>query len=347
MAITVLIPALNPVESMLEVVDALATSDKITRILLVDDGSRDAHQAVFQSAATRPKVIVLRHAVNLGKGAALRTGINYFLCLNEPDAVLVTADADGQHLPDDIITVGEKAELTRADLVLGSRAFSGDVPMRSRFGNDLTRRIFRILVGPKVNDTQTGLRAIPRALMPKLLRSRANGYEFELQMLIMAAQVKINISAVPIQTVYIDENASSHFNPLKDSMRIYFVFIRFLSTSLLASVVDFIIFAIIFGMTQSLAWSIGIARLFSGTLNFTLNKDFVFRSRSSFIWSITKFAAQETLLAVISLLAIRSLMLRADWNPYAAKPLVEIVLFICSFAVQRVLVFERESDDEG
>ncbi len=346
MAITVLIPALNPVENLLDVVGALAASDKINHILLVDDGSRDAHQSVFDSAATRPKVTVLRHAVNLGKGAALRTGMNYFLCLNEPDAVLVTADADGQHLAEDIIAVGEKAELTRADLVLGSRTFSGDVPLRSRFGNDVTRRIFRILVGPKVTDTQTGLRAIPRALMPKLLRARANGYEFELQMLIMAAQDKINISAVPIQTVYIDENASSHFNPLKDSMRIYFVFIRFLSTSLLASVMDIIIFAIIYGMTQHLAWSIGIARLFSGTLNFTLNKGYVFRSRSRLAWSITKFAAQEALLAVISLLAIRNLMQHADWNPYIAKQLVEIVLFICSFAVQRVLVFERTQEDE-
>lgn len=346
MPITVLIPALNPAESLLGVVDALVASDKVTHILLVDDGSREAHQAVFQAAAARPKVSLLRHAVNLGKGAALRTGMNCFLCLDETDAVLVTADADGQHLPEDIIAVGEKAEASRSDLVLGSRAFSGDVPLRSRFGNDLTRRIFRLLVGPKVTDTQTGLRAIPRTLMPKLLRAKASGYEFELQMLIMAAQDKIPITAVPIQTVYIDENQSSHFNPLKDSMRIYFVFIRFLSTSLLASAVDYVIFAIIYGMTRSLAWSIGIARLFSGTLNFTLNKGFVFRSRASLVWSICKFAAQEALLAGLSLLAIRSLVLRAGWNPYLTKPLVEIVLFICSFAVQRVLVFEREPEDE-
>lgn len=346
MAIAVLIPALNPDKSMIVVVDALAASDKVSHILLVDDGSLDAHQAVFQSAATCPKVTVLRHAVNLGKGAALRTGINHFLCLDEPDAVLVTADADGQHLPEDIIAVGEKAKLKRADLVLGSRAFSGDVPLRSRFGNNLTRRIFRFLVGPRVTDTQTGLRAIPRALMPGLLRTKANGYEFELQMLIMAAQNKINISAVPIQTVYLEENASSHFNPLKDSMRIYFVFIRFLSTSLLASVMDIIIFAIIYSMTLHLAWSIGIARLFSGTLNFTLNKGYVFRSRTGLAWSITKFAAQESLLAVLSLLAIHNLMEHANWNPYIAKQLVEIGLFICSFAVQRVLVFERGQDED-
>ena len=346
MAITVLIPALNPAESMLDVVVALAASDKITHIILVDDGSSEAHQSVFQSAATRPKVTLLRHAVNLGKGAALRTGMNQFLCHDEAGSVLVTADADGQHLPEDILAVGDKAEASRGDLVLGARAFSGNVPLRSRFGNDLTRRIFRFLVGPKVTDTQTGLRAIPRALMPKLLRAKASGYEFELQMLIMAAQAKINITAVPIQTVYIDENASSHFNPLKDSMRIYFVFIRFLSTSLMASVVDFILFAIVFGLTHSLGWGIGIARLFSGTLNFALNKGFVFHSRSSLVWSITKFAAQEALLGSLSLLAIRSLMRHGDWNPYLAKPVVEIVIFICSFAVQRVLVFEREPDEE-
>ncbi len=346
MPITVLIPALNPAESLLGVIDALAASDKVGRILLVDDGSHDAHQPLFQTAAARPKVTLLRHAVNLGKGAALRTGINCFLCRNEANAVLVTADADGQHLPQDIIAVGEKAETSRADLVLGCRAFSGEVPLRSRFGNDLTRRIFHFLVGPKVTDTQTGLRAIPRTLMPKLLRAKSSGYEFELQMLIMAAQEKIALAEVPIQTVYIDENKSSHFNPLKDSMRIYFVFIRFLSTSLLASVMDFVIFAIIFGATHSLAWSIGVARLFSGTLNFMLNKGFVFRSRSGLAWSIAKFAAQEALLAAFSLLAIRTLVQRADWNPYLAKPLVEIVIFICSFAVQRVLVFNQKQDEE-
>jgi glycosyltransferase involved in cell wall biosynthesis len=346
MAITILIPALNPADSMLEVVDALVAANQVTHIILVDDGSSEVHQPLFKVAAARPKVTLLRHAVNLGKGAALRTGMNHFLCADGPDNVLVTADADGQHLPQDIIAVGAKAETCRDELVLGSRAFSGDVPLRSRFGNDLTRRIFRILIGPKVGDTQTGLRAIPRSLMPGLLRARSNGYEFELQMLIMAAQAKIDITQVPIQTVYIEDNKSSHFNPLKDSMRIYFVFIRFLSSSLTASVVDFIIFAIIYGTTHSLLWSIGIARLFSGTLNFALNKGFVFHSRARLAWSVAKFAAQEALLAALSLLSIRALIRQAGWNPYAAKPVVEIVLFICSFAVQRLVVFEREPDED-
>lgn len=345
MSINVLIPALNPAESMLDVVRSLLASAKVSHVILVDDGSSESFQPVFQAAVLLSKVTLLRHAVNLGKGAALRTGMNHFLCRNETDSVLVTADADGQHLPEDIIAVGEKAESSRADLVLGSRAFSGDVPLRSRFGNDLTRRIFRVLIGPKVTDTQTGLRAIPRALMPKLLRARASGYEFELQMLIMAAQAKINISSVPIQTVYIDDNKSSHFNPLKDSMRIYFVFIRFLSTSLVASVLDFIIFALIYGMSCSLGWSIAIARLFSGTVNFAMNKGFVFHSRSRLVGSIAKYAAQEALLGSLSLLAIRGLMRHAAWNPYLAKPLVEVVIFVCSFAVQRVLVFEREPDE--
>lgn len=346
MAITVLIPALNPAESMLGVVDALEKDEKVTHIIIVDDGSSSAHQPVFQTAAARPKVTLLRHAVNLGKGAALRTGMNYFLCADSPDAVLVTADADGQHLPADIIAVGEKAIAAPSDLVLGSRAFSGDVPLRSRFGNNLTRRIFRFLIGPRVTDTQTGLRGIPRSLMPRLLRAKSTGYEFELQMLIMAAETKINITAVPIQTVYIDENASSHFNPVKDSMRIYFVFIRFLSSSLISSAVDFAIFSILFGMKFGLGKSIAIARVFSATLNFSLNIGFVFHSRSRLAWSVFKFAAQETLLASLSFLAIHSLTRHAGWNAYLTKPIVEIGLFICSFAVQRLLVFEREPDSE-
>lgn len=346
MAIVVLIPALKPSDDLLKVIDPLVASEKVSQVIVVNDGSPPEFDRVFEQADAKPKTIVLRHAVNLGKGVALRTGLNYFLCNADPHDVIVTADADGQHLPADILAVGEKAESAPEKLVLGSRAFSGDVPLRSRFGNDLTRRVFRFLIGPKVSDTQTGLRAIPRALMPRLLRSKSNGYEFELQMLIMAAEEKINITPIPIETVYIEENKSSHFNPVMDSMRIYFVFIRFMSSSLIASLVDFIIFTLVFGTSERLGLSIAIARIFSGTLNFALNKGFVFKSKARLVWSILKFAGQEALLATLSYLSIRALVRYADWSPFITKPLVEAVLFVCSFAVQRVLVFDRSTEDD-
>ncbi len=346
MSVAVLIPALKPAQSLLEVMDALLLSDKVESLIIVNDGSPAEYDAVFQEAAKRPKTVVLRHAVNLGKGAALRTGMNYFLCNATPGCVLISADADGQHLPEDILAVGAQAENNSRELVMGARAFSGDVPLRSRFGNDVTRWIFRALIGIKVTDTQTGLRAIPRALMPVLLRLKTKGYEFELEMLICAARLRIPITAVPIQTVYLDGNQSSHFNPLLDSMRIYFIFARFLSSSFISSVIDLIIFAILLHTTGSLVGSIATARAISGTLNFMVNKNLVFQSRSEWRRLLVKYVAMEIVLATASLLFIHFLWHREGWSPYIAKPLVEIVLFIGSYAVQRNLVFDMTPDDD-
>lgn len=348
MAITVLIPALNPTESLLDVVRELAGREQVKRILLVNDGSKPEHEEVFTWAATtHAKVELLRHAVNMGKGAALRTGMNHFLCKHDADEVLVTADADGQHLPDDIIKVGTQAIETPGELVLGAREFSGEVPLRSRFGNDLTRMIFRLLIGRKVSDTQTGLRAIPVALMQKLMRLKATGYEFELEMLIIAAREHITISSVTIQTVYLDGNASSHFNPLLDSMRIYFVFARFLSSSLLAAALDFFIFAVAMSMAVPLGWAMVVARVASGTLNHTMNRLYVFHSRRGWWDSLGMYAVSTALLGLLSFFSIEALMHHFDWSPIFAKLVMEALIFICSFAVQRAFVFNRpwEADE--
>jgi hypothetical protein len=111
------------------------------------------------------------------------------------------------------------------------RSFAADVPLRSRFGNSLTQWIFRMLMGKDVKDTQTGLRAIPRSMIPALLKMKAPGYDFEMEMLIEAVRSHAPLACVPIETVYIDGNKSSHFRPLADSVRIYIVFVRFLTST--------------------------------------------------------------------------------------------------------------------
>ena len=228
MKVHVLIPALNPCERMLGVIDELLRCDGVAGIIVVNDGSDAACDPIFQSAAERPRVELSRHAVNLGKGAALRTGIRRFLERAAADDILVTADADGQHLPVDILAVAETAKSHPSSLVLGTRAFHGDVPLRSRFGNDLTRLVFRLFTGVRLTDTQTGLRAIPRDLLHRLLDVRTNRYAFELEMLMIASRWKIPLLTVSIQTVYLEGNVASHFRPIVDSVRIYWVFVRYL-----------------------------------------------------------------------------------------------------------------------
>ncbi len=154
----------------------------------------------------------------------------------------MTADADGQHHPDDIEKVARALEEQPHWLVLGVRRFQGAVPWRSRMGNELSRRVVHLVVGQKLTDTQTGLRGIPAMLAARLLEIEANGYEFELEMLIAAHQLGVPIKEEPIRTIYEAGNASSHFNPLVDSMKIYFVLLRFASVSVMTAVLDNVVF---------------------------------------------------------------------------------------------------------
>lgn len=259
--IPVIIPSLEPDEKLPRLLEQLHEAG-IQNIVLVDDGSGPAYAHFFEEAQKRWGCPVLRHAVNLGKGRALKTAFNY--CLNTwPDAPgCVTADSDGQHTPACILKV-MKALTDRPDaLILGCRNFDEkDVPLRSSFGNKCTRFVFKALVGLAITDTQTGLRAIPTAFMKKLMHTGGERFEFESNMLIDTKDAGVPIVEVPIETVYIEENKTSHFNPLKDSARIYAVFGKFLFSSLSSSVVDLALFSLFCFL---------LAPVVSGTLYITL-----------------------------------------------------------------------------
>ena len=224
-SIAVLIPAREPEERLIALVQELAVG--FGAVLVVDDGSSDACAAVFEAVARIDGVHMLRHAVSLGKGRALKTGINYFL--NElPECTgLVTADADGQHTVADIVRVANGLQSANGRMVLGSRQFAKGVPLRSKFGNVLTRRIFRFATGTKLGDTQTGLRAFPRHLLPELLLLDGERYEYEMSVLAHICRDGKRLIEVPIEAIYIDGNKSSHFDPIRDSMCIYSVLLRF------------------------------------------------------------------------------------------------------------------------
>lgn len=274
----ILIPAFMPGPEFPTFVSELIARG-VTRIVVVDDGSGPEYRAGFDQVAAVPQVHVCRHAINLGKGAALKTGMNFILCDYADTSLVVTADADGQHDPDDVLAVGAYGEAHPDVLVLGVRMFGDGIPVRSRFGNDVTRLAMRIVVGERLTDTQTGLRAIPYALLPSLLTVPTNGYDFELDMLLTCRHKKVPIHQVPIRTIYLNENASSHFNPLRDSMRIYFVLLRFALTAMSTAIIDNVVFVLLFQWTGGLAVSQAGARLVAMTFNFVTVKRLVFRSR--------------------------------------------------------------------
>ncbi|HEX6972558.1 MAG TPA: glycosyltransferase family 2 protein, partial [Limnochordia bacterium] len=228
-----LIPAYRPAQGLLSLVTDLSTSDR--RIVVVDDGSGEDFESLFAQLDELSNVSLVRHCANLGKGAALKTGLNYAMARFPRAKGVVTADADGQHHPDDIRAVADRLLENPGSLVLGARAFDRDVPLRSRIGNGLTRALMRLLVGQKLADTQTGLRGIPASLVPHLLRLPSSGYEFELDMLLACKHQACEIVEQPIRTIYIDSNRSSHFRPVADSMRIYFLLFRFSLLALLTA----------------------------------------------------------------------------------------------------------------
>ena len=343
----VLIPAYRPSSGLVDLVRDLSARG-VPAILLVDDGSGPGFRGIFDEAAQLPRVQVLRHAVNLGKGAALKTGINHALCVFPGLAGIVTADADGQHHPEDIERVAANLCRHPGALVLGSRTFDSVVPLRSRFGNILTRRLMQTLIGTRLHDTQTGLRGIPAALAERLLRLEARGYEFELEMLIAARQSGVPLVEVPIRTIYEPGNKSSHFNPLTDSMKIYFVLLRFSSVSLMAALLDNLIFYLVWKRTGHILGAQVVARLVSVTFNYSMVRARVFSSREAHQVLLPKYLLLVLASGASSYLGILALTIRMGVSAMPAKLFVETLLFFVNFAVQRMFIFHSgEGTGEG
>lgn len=340
----VVIPAFKPDQHLVDLVKKLNLMN--LSIIIVDDGSGQAYTAIFNALSAIDKVKVLHHAVNLGKGQALKTAFNYFLANSPVECTgIVTADADGQHLAQDIYDIAKQLESKADALILGTRHFNKDVPWRSRFGNILTRFVFRLLLKQTLQDTQTGLRGIPRNFLESLLKTSSQGYDFELDMLVCASKQKLPIQESPIHTIYNDKNKNSHFNPLIDSLKIYFIFVRYLAFSLLSGILDFCAFSLGFMLSSHILLSETLARTFSGSCNFLLNKEWVFKSKQKALPEAIKYASLCLVNLAFSYALISSLVF-LNINVYLSKILALIGLFIANFAIQRLLVFKDEQTSQ-
>ncbi len=337
----VVIPAYRPSASLLRVVEELR-HDGWRALIVIDDGSGPEFADIFRQLGAMAGVTVLRHAVNLGKGAALRTGLNHVLC-EYPDCLgAVTADADGQHASEDIRRVGARLGTAGESLVLGTREFrSADVPWRSRVGNQLSIGAVRLLMGQKLSDTQTGLRGLPISLIPHLLRIRSAGYEFELDMLIACKHQGYSVVEIPIRTIYEDGNRQSHFNPLLDSARVYFVLLRFSFVSLLTSALDNLIFIAALPLLGSIARAQILSRAVAVAFNYATARNAVFLSRENHRATFPRYLLLVVASGLVSYGLIRSI---TEWTPLGAIPakmIAEATLFIANFAVQRDFVFRK------
>lgn len=356
--IPVIIPSYEPDDKLIALLCALQETG-IRHVVVVDDGSGEAYAAFFEQAEALDNCAVLHHAVNLGKGRALKTAFNY--CLREFSDMpgCVTADSDGQHTPSDILAcMGTLWEHPEA-LVLGCRDFDApDVPARSSFGNKCTRKVFRYLMGLSVSDTQTGLRAVPTFFMRDLMQVKGERFEYETNMLVETKNLNIPIVEVPVETVYIEENKTSHFNPVKDSVRIYMVFGKFLFSSLSSSVLDLLLFHMfcaglqlhgeeLHGIPYIVAATV-LARVISAVYNFLLNYKVVFQSEAKLAATAAKYCLLALGQMMCSAFLVNALYGLVGGAEVLTKIPVDVFLFFVSFVVQREFVYRgRKSNPAG
>ena len=333
-----LIPAYKQDERIIDLTRELV--DNELRVLLVDDGGREQFRAIFDACeALGAKVAV--HAVNQGKGRALKTGINASLNIWPDLTGIVTADADGQHTPKDILRLIDAMAEHPDTLVLGSREFTGDVPFKSRWGNRITRAVYTLVSGVRVRDTQTGLRALPRCALEDMIRIDGERYEYEMNVLLKLREMKIGVFEVPIETIYINDNAGSHFNPVRDAIKIYMVIFKYLFSSIASFVIDYALYWLCLGTLKlSPLVSYALARLVSSQVNYNLNKHTVFGGRGGES-SMVKYYVLCVVQGLIGAGLVQVLPSVIPLSAAIIKIPVDIVLFMISFVIQRDYVFSK------
>ena len=352
--IYVIIPSLNPDEKLKKTVCGMLEAG-FERIIIVNDGSDKEHIDNFPHS--NENITVIHRRQNHGKGAALKVAFRHIL-RNCPDAAgVVTVDGDGQHSPSDAAACAEALAGIGKGAVLGCRDFSGeDVPKRSRMGNHMTSWVFKVLCGMKISDTQTGLRAFPVSLLPMLLSVKGDRFEYETNMLLKFRQCGVEIKEVPIETVYIEENATSHFRPIQDSLRIY----RFILVYILSSAVSFIADLSVFYLVLKLLGGVlgkwaalgatAAARAISSIINYNINRTKVFNADSKSRGKLLRYYALAIPQMFVSagLVTLISHSLKAA--PFLAtviKLIVDTVIFFVNYRIQQTWVFAEHGENNG
>lgn len=215
--VVIVIPAYNPNSHLENIIRDLKESG-YRKIVVVNDGSKT--KEIFYKI--KEEVMVLNHEKNKGYGRALKTGLSY-IDEHFPETLgAITVDADGQHAIEDINKVYEKFLEYPEKMIMGIRRLGKDnTPLKSRLGNKIIAQMVKKKTKKNIQDTQTGLKAIPKEYLKIFKIIEGDRYEFTIQVLIYCIKHNIEMIEVPIQTIYYDKNKTSYFKPIKDSIMIY------------------------------------------------------------------------------------------------------------------------------
>ncbi|PWW06269.1 putative flippase GtrA [Paenibacillus cellulosilyticus] len=340
---TVLIPSYEPDARLIGLIHQLIEVDT-PHIVIVDDGSGDDYRSIF-ATAKQLGCTVLTHEHNMGKGRALKTGFQYIKKLGRRDGV-ICADSDGQHLPADIMRIADAVDKLPHHIVLGSRQFTGEVPLRSRFGNTATRKIYKFTTGSAIHDTQTGLRGFSNDMLDWLCSIPGDRFEYEMNMLLKARSAGYRLKEIPIETVYLEENKSSHFRPLADSIAVYLPILKFSGASLLSAAIDYGMLLLIHLLTTNLLLAVVGARVCSSLVNYTMNRRFVFtdEGQSQVRRSMPKYFALVLLILTLNYGLMYGLNEVAHIPLLISKLITEGVLFLFSYWTQRKFVYHETTN---
>lgn len=352
--VAVLIPAYNPDQKMSGLVEKL--SQEYQYIIVVNDGCSKDYDAVFEGLKNNPaisgNVEILQHEVNRGKGRALKTGYEYIMNTYPDLQGVITVDADGQHTPEDVAKCVKEFLSNPAKAVFGCRDFSENsgIPARSLFGNRLTSRLMKFFCDIVLSDTQTGLRVVPMSAIPELLQVKGERYEYEMNAIFAMKENDLEWTEVPIEVIYIDDNQSSHFNPIKDSLRIYKVFLKFCLSSFGSALIDLLIFSL---LSHNLAGVLGkyliqgstvIARICSGIFNFSINR-WIFSSKKKQSKAVVSGPRYLVVWLVQMILSAELVNLGAGFipiSPTIIKMIIDTILFFISYKIQQKWVFHEK-----
>ena len=340
----VLIPAYDPTPALADTARDLHALG--FAVLVVNDGSHSEYAPIFEAAGGYARII--GYAQNGGKGTALRYGIANLRTLYPDCRYFVTADADGQHAVEDILRAA--ALVRRNDgFVIGSREFTGEVPLRSVVGNVMSRVAYTCLADRYLRDNQSGLRAFPTSLCDWLLAIPGARYDYEMNVLMYAARQNVHIYELHMLTIYENNNSSSHFNPLRDTLRLHRRILQGSIPTLIGALVSLLLYLNLIPLGLSLFGLIGLrfAVLTAGSVGLLLGEGLTFLhyhrvadvrmhlSFTRFISGVFRLAAYQAMLDW--------LIYWAAWPVWAALAVAFVAEAVGGYWLKRFLARKRRT----
>jgi len=352
--IAIIIPSYNPDDRLYGTVRTLSERGA-EHIIVVDDGSSPAYHRLFSEVAVLRGCELLCHTENRGKGAALKTAMAHCLSAYPNLRGVVTVDGDGHHRANDVISCAQKMK-SSGQVILGQRGKRDrTLSKRGHFGNRMTSLAISLVCDFDIPDPLSGLRGIPARYIPLFLNTKGDAYDFETNMILDMKRHDVPFRTFPILGEYFADGSKSHYRPLRDSVKITAELLRFfgqqfkyLGSSLGCYAAEYVLFHLFLLYLPELGVTLSnyICRLFSGTVNFLINKHIVFGVKKNNSTTILKYIALVILVMMAStqLIVIFNRIFHTEANTAAKfiKIPVDVAMFFVGYFLQKKWVFKKK-----